>query len=360
MLKTSLIRIVLRVAFTTLVTSNLTLKLAAHDHFEAHWPNEHIKTSCFTSDADLTSKVPAESTAWKHSLASSYNLLRSGVSQLQDAWKDVQLLDLAANLASRIPAQPADRQPELTVNRPLEGFAPRPKAKSIQLNYLYATNVGNWDEAYLPYDLASMDRHFGTRLEVLAHRDSAPEVSSEADFARAQKQDLVSQMLAFTKERMLDPRWLSFTQKIAEQAEAILANVQSHGLRAFEGWSAPVAQKPYFEQPSFVIFELEEGKQLLLKVEDALRWSFFQEQKSVAVNSAASGQDDLFVALTEIISKVNADLKEMAGFSIQQVQGGWSNVREGIQSWSADLKTLTEQMRMASQVRFYRGTRCLR
>ena len=191
MLKTSLIRIVLRVAFTTLVTSNLTLKLAAHDHFEAHWPNEHIKTSCFTSDADLTPNVAEETNVWKHSLASSYNLLRSGVSQLQDAWKNFQPLELATKLASQIPIQPAERQPELIVNKPLEGSAPRPKAKSIQLNYLYATHVGTWDESYLPYDLASKDRHFGTRLELLALRESAPEVSSEADFASTIEQDLV-------------------------------------------------------------------------------------------------------------------------------------------------------------------------
>ncbi|MEM7561249.1 MAG: hypothetical protein AAF394_19160 [Planctomycetota bacterium] len=308
----------------------------------------------------MTAIVAEETNAWKHSLASSYTLLRSGVSQLQDAWKNVQLLELAAKLASQIPNQPAERQSELIVNKPLEGFAPRPKLKSIQVNYLYATHVGNWDESYLPYDLASKDRHFGTRLELLAMRDSAPEVSSEADFAPAQEQDLVSQAVACAKELLLDPQWLSFTQKIEVQAESILASVQSHGLRAFRGWSTPVAQKPYFEQPSFVIFELEDGKQLLLKVEDALRWSFFQEQKPVAVDTAASSDEDLFAAVTEIISRVNNDLKEMAGFSIQQLKGGWSNIRDGIQNWSADLKTLSEKMRMATQVRFYRGTRCLR
>ncbi|MEC8554939.1 MAG: hypothetical protein VXZ82_08045 [Planctomycetota bacterium] len=360
MLKTSLIRIVLRVAFTTLVTSNLTLKLAAHDHLDAHWSNEHIKTSCFTCESDLTPDVASKTKAWRHSLSSSYSLLRNGVSRLQNLFEYLQPFEGAAKLASQLPTQPADRQNELVVSKPLEGFAPRPKAKPLQLNYLYATHVGNWDEPYLPYDLAARDRHFGTRLELLAIRESAPEVSSEADFAPTEEQDLLSRFVAFAKERLLDPQWASFKRKIEGQAESILASVQSNGLRVFEGWSAPETSKPYFEQPSFVLLELEGGKQPLLKVEDALRWSFFQQHESVAVESASGTEGDLFVALIGIISKVNKELTEMAGFSVQKLKCGWSNVRDGIESWSAGLETLTQQMRMATQVRFYRGTRCLR
>ncbi len=269
MLKTSLIRIVLRVAFTTLVTSILTLKLAAHDHVEAQWSNEHFKTSCFTSELDLTPDVASKTTTWRHSLSSSYNLLRNGVSRLQDAWEDLRPHELAANLAWQIPTQPADRQNELVVSKPLVGFAPRPKAKSIRLNYLYATHVGNWDEPYLPYEIAARDRHFGTRLQLLAIRKSAREVISEVDFEPAQEQDLLSRFVDFAREQLLDPQWASFTRKIGGKAESILASVQSYGMRVFERWSAPETRKSYVEQPSFVVVELEDGKRPLLKVEDA-------------------------------------------------------------------------------------------